>query len=356
MDVPRLLRPLSRVPRWAIFGFALTGLLLQAFGLYWDIWRHVTVGRESFFTPPHLVLYAGFGYVALAGIVGSVSGAMAPRWAGPRIRIVGLHIPVEFLLIGTGALFQAIAFPWDDAWHRLVAEGLVSETFWSPPHVMAIAGGILSTFGFFVAVVLERTRRNGTRTGLGLVGVAVGAGLLLFGLQVLLGPMDFATTFNGQLLRDAIAYPTAVSLAAPAVLVLAVLAGRRSGLATFSAATYTGLRSLMVVGEFALSPPILFLAPVVDLAFVLLGPRKFGLVAASLTGGLWAVLFYVVYLVLRGFAVDALLVALFSFTVFIAGGVSAAIGLGVGRIVRELESSTANSSAAMLPVAAIPAS
>src|SRR5438093_66134 len=81
MDVPRLLRPLSRVPRWAIFGFALTGLLLQAFGLYWDIWRHVVVGRESFFTPPHLVLYAGFAYVALAGIVGSVSGAIAPRLA-----------------------------------------------------------------------------------------------------------------------------------------------------------------------------------------------------------------------------------------------------------------------------------
>src|SRR5213080_3377085 len=234
MDVPRLLRPLSRVPRWAIFGFALIGLLLQAFGLYWDIWRHVVVGRESFFTPPHLVLYAGFGYVALAGIVGSVSGAVAPRWAGPRIRIVGLLVPVEFLLIGTGALFQAVAFPWDEAWHRLVAEGLVSETFWSPPHVMAIAGGIVSTFGFFLAVVLERTRWNGARPALGLVGVALGAGLLLFSLQVL---------------RDAIAYPTGVSLAAPAVLVLAVLAGRRPGLATVSAAIYTGLRSLMVVGE-----------------------------------------------------------------------------------------------------------
>src|SRR5947209_18346353 len=57
-DVPQLLRPLSRVPRWAVVAFALTVLLLQAFGLYWDIWRHVVVGRESFFTPPHVVLYA----------------------------------------------------------------------------------------------------------------------------------------------------------------------------------------------------------------------------------------------------------------------------------------------------------
>ncbi len=356
MDLPRRFRPLSRVPRWAIFGFALTGLLLQAFGLYWDIWRHVVVGRESFFTPPHLVLYAGFAYVALAGIVGSVSGAVAPQWAGPRVRILGLLVPVEFLLIGTGALFQAVAFPWDEAWHRLVAEGLVSETFWSPPHIMAIAGGIVSTFGFFVAVVLERTRWNGARTALGLVGVALGAGLLLFGVQVLLGPMDFATTFNGQVLRDAIAYPTGVSLATPAVLVLAVLAGRRAGVATFSAAVYTGLRSLMVVGEFAPPPPILVVAPLVDLAFLVLGPRKFGLTPATMTGGLWAVLFYIVYLILRGVAVDALFVALFSFTVFIAGIVSAGAGFGVGLIVQKLESSAATTSAAMTPAVAIPAS
>src|SRR6059036_1163448 len=225
-----------------------------------------------------------------------------------------------------------------------------------PIHVMAIAGGIVSTFGFFLAVVLERTRWNGARPALGLVGVALGAGLLLFSLQVLLGPMDFATSFNGQVLRDAIAYPTGVSLAAPAVLVLAVLAGRRPGLATVSAAIYTGLRSLMVVGAFALPPPILFLAPAVDLAFLVLGPRKFGLVAATITGGMWAVLFYVVYLVLRGFAVDALFVALFSFTVFIAGTVSSGIGFGVGRIVQKLESSAAISPGPIVPSAAMPVS
>src|SRR5438309_9940065 len=105
MDVPRLLRPLSRVPRWAIFAFALTGLLLQAFGLYWDIWRHVVVGRESFFTPPHLVLYAGFGYVALAGIVGSIAGECAPGWTGPRVCIVGLSVPLVVLLMCAGAFF-----------------------------------------------------------------------------------------------------------------------------------------------------------------------------------------------------------------------------------------------------------
>src|SRR3989441_8417412 len=210
---------------------------------------------------------------------------------------------------------------------------------------MALASGIVSAFGFSVAVSLERSRWNGARLGLGLVAVGIGAGLLLFGLQVLLGPMDFATAFNGLVLRDAIAYPTGVSLATPAVLILAVLAGRRAGLATLSASVYTGLRSLMIVGQFALPPPILFVAPLVDLAFLLVQPRRFGLIAATLTGGAWAVLFYVVYLVLRGFAMDPLFVGLFSFTVFIAGGVSGGIGFGVGRIVQKLESTAATSPA-----------
>ncbi len=53
---------------------------------------------------------------------------------------------------------------------------------------------------------------------------------------------------------------------------------------------------------------------------------------------------------------DPLFVALFSFTVFIAGGVSGGIGLGVGRIVQKLESTAGTSSAAAVPVAVSPAS
>src|SRR3989442_10261059 len=113
--------------------------------------------------------------------------------------------------------------------------------------------------------------------------------------------MGLATPFTGQAQRAPIASPTGVSLAPPAVLILAVLGGRRTGLATLAAAVYTGLRSLMIVGQFPLPPPVLFLAPVVDLAFLVLRHRRFGLIAATLTGGTRAVLFYVVYLIPPGF-------------------------------------------------------
>ena len=53
---------------------------------------------------------------------------------------------------------------------------------------------------------------------------------------------------------------------------------------------------------------------------------------------------------------DPLFVALFSFTVFIAGGVSAATGFAVARIVQKLESSAATSSAATVPAVVTPAS
>ena len=53
---------------------------------------------------------------------------------------------------------------------------------------------------------------------------------------------------------------------------------------------------------------------------------------------------------------DPLFVGLFSFTVFIAGGVSACIGFGVGRLIQKLETTAATSSAAAVPMAVTPAS
>src|ERR687883_11402 len=57
-----------RESRFRIAGGVAVGLMLTqaAFGLAWDIRWHALVGRDTFFTPPHLLLYTG---VALAGLI-----------------------------------------------------------------------------------------------------------------------------------------------------------------------------------------------------------------------------------------------------------------------------------------------
>jgi hypothetical protein len=50
-----------RESRFRIVAGVALGLMLTlaAFGLAWDIRWHSLVGRDTFFTPPHLLLYAG---------------------------------------------------------------------------------------------------------------------------------------------------------------------------------------------------------------------------------------------------------------------------------------------------------
>jgi hypothetical protein len=110
-------------------------LILTALGGAWDVWWHVMVGRESFWEPPHIMLYAGiFGGLTLATYAWRV-------FKNPRMKWVALA------LIGI-PLFVA---PFDEIWHAIFGfEDLRSVWIvWSPPHVtlvLAIAAAIGALF------------------------------------------------------------------------------------------------------------------------------------------------------------------------------------------------------------------
>jgi hypothetical protein len=55
------------------------GLSLQISGSNWDIVWHGVGNVETFFTPPHLVIYSGVALAAGSIIVGSVQTAFAIR-------------------------------------------------------------------------------------------------------------------------------------------------------------------------------------------------------------------------------------------------------------------------------------
>jgi hypothetical protein len=44
-----------RVALWVLLG----GKLLGAWGLTWDIQWHLLIGRDTFWIPPHLMMYSG---------------------------------------------------------------------------------------------------------------------------------------------------------------------------------------------------------------------------------------------------------------------------------------------------------
>src|SRR5690349_3739609 len=63
-DVAGLAR--SAAQPWRVIGALTVLALVGAFGNAWDLFWHIVIGRDSFWIPPHKMMYAA---VALSGLI-----------------------------------------------------------------------------------------------------------------------------------------------------------------------------------------------------------------------------------------------------------------------------------------------
>ena len=125
-------------------------------GGVWDIAWHHTLGRDTLWSPLHLVLYSGvgvMGLVCLGIVLLTTAGRRASSEAEPpQVELWGFRAPRGFALAGAGALGAVRSAPFDEAWHRLFG---VDVTVWSPPHLFAIVAAGAMRLGLVVALVDE---------------------------------------------------------------------------------------------------------------------------------------------------------------------------------------------------------
>jgi hypothetical protein len=113
------------------------GVLLAAGGGSWDINNHLLNKPETFFAPPHAVLYAGVGAV----VAGAVILILTSRRTGATIRPVKIVIAGVALLVAAG--------PVDFVWHLTFGlDGLMS-----PPHFVLVSGMVASSVGALAGMV-----------------------------------------------------------------------------------------------------------------------------------------------------------------------------------------------------------
>ena len=129
-------------------------------GGYWDISWHRSIGRDSFWSAPHMAIYAcgvlaglSSAYLILAATFGH---SQAFRGAG--VRIWGLSGPIGAFISAWGGVAMLVSAPFDNWWHN--AYGLDVKII-SPPHMVLAAGFFGIEFGSIMLLLAFMNRASG---------------------------------------------------------------------------------------------------------------------------------------------------------------------------------------------------
>jgi hypothetical protein len=207
----------------------LIGVALTWFGAAWDVSWHRLIGRDTFWSAPHLFLYGGISLWGLAAVVATVTATRGRPVRGRELRVGPIRAELGLALVGIAAAMVIGSAPLDEAWHRMFGRDV---DIWSPPHLAGVAGSALAFVGWSVAfapgvfAIPESLRRF-----LRALMLANVCAVFVFG-------MNFYYIMS--VTREGFFYPLAVALTIPAGLAFgSTLLGGRYG-ATVTAVTYTG--------------------------------------------------------------------------------------------------------------------
>lgn len=237
----------TAVAPWWLLLTALIGSISGLFGIYWDEAWHTDIGRDTFWSPPHMFMYVGIGLV----------GAAVAVWIWTAIRRREMRRPMVVAL--SGAVLTVASGPVDDWWHVAFGRDAV---VWSPPHMAALAGVVL----LIGSLLIEGSRYPGRR---GQVFATVASAGLLAAILVAVYEYE----------GDVPQFPVILylpMLAGLTALAFGMVRRVRPGVsmaATRAAGLYTGLMALVIVALAALGHSLpaftIILGPA--LAFDLLG-------------------------------------------------------------------------------------
>lgn len=258
---------LAKLNTQTFVALGLVAIFTALIGIYWDVTWHATIGRDSFWIPPDLLVYAGVSLFLLAALSG-----FGLVWQGLGSLRAALTHPtgLGFAMAALGPIIQITAAPLDDLWHQLYG---LDVTIWSPPHLMGIAGGMVGIYGLLVALAVDLPKQLSRPVWRGLTGSET-LSLLLWGASLSLSMFALAELDFHLDRRDALFYPL---LAGPLATVSLLGAARylgRPGATTVVALIYTLFRSLVLLIIWSMgmedhfTPPVFVLAPalVIDLA------------------------------------------------------------------------------------------
>jgi hypothetical protein len=220
---------------WPLPAVLLSSAAIVA-GILWDISWHKTIGRDSFWTPPHLLEQLGAIVAGLScgWLVLRTTFAGSTRQRAESVRFWGFRGPVGAWVTIWGTFVMIASAPFDDWWHN--AYGLDVKIM-SPPHMVLALGMIAVVLGGMLLVLAAQNRATETRQVGRLAGAFTFAGGLLL---VMIATMISEYASRANTMHQPLFYQVAAG-AFPVLLVALGRSGRLRFPATAAAAVYMGI-------------------------------------------------------------------------------------------------------------------
>jgi hypothetical protein len=162
----------ERIP-WYIWASSTAAACIMS-GLYWDISWHESIGRDTFWTPAHLLIQFG---AVLAGIysaylIFSTTFSRNPAGTGAAdtargfentarsasVNVLGFRGPLGAFICAWGGAAMLISAPFDNWWHN--AYGLDVKII-SPPHTLLAMGIAGIMWGSVILILGHMNRAEG---------------------------------------------------------------------------------------------------------------------------------------------------------------------------------------------------
>ena len=248
------------------------GVVLQAVGFFWDLSWHRDVGRESPFSPPHTLIFAGLLIVSVFAawrVWRTPSTAYRHPLGGGRLLLVGVVLEI----LGLGS---------DNLWHYLFGSDLEAG-LWSPPHLMVILGVWIQAVGCVTATLSDEPRARP-------VAAYLAAGALLASVAPIFGPIEYIPSH-----RDPFLYPVLMAFLSAFVLFAGRTAVNQPWGCSIIAVLYSLVRGvpallLWLTGSSVSGYPTPLVVPAVLADWILNRPATSSRRSAILAGGAFGIL------------------------------------------------------------------
>jgi hypothetical protein len=219
--------------------FAVLGAACIPLGALWDISWHSTIGRDTFWTPAHMLIYLGG---VLPGFTCGWLALKSTYWSGPEekrhcVRLFNFYAPLGAWVTIWGAMAMLLAAPLDDWWHN--AYGLDVQIL-SPPHTVLAAGMYAVAIGSLLLILAWQNRAPAAEARAASLLFIFAAGVLLTMSTIIVTEKSYPNQ------QHAAAFYKISCAMYPTSLVIAARAAKIRWGATLTALVYMGLMLLMV--------------------------------------------------------------------------------------------------------------